>query len=107
MTLQTLAYSVEVQGAASALLHFLWQGCVIAALLRLALAFVPRAQAPCATPSPVSRSCSWRSARRSPFGFCSVSGCPRSQPRPRPNSSWRKVRIWRSDCWGFGASAAA
>ncbi|MEY2935195.1 MAG: hypothetical protein RL033_5944 [Pseudomonadota bacterium] len=45
MNLQALASSFEVQAAAWALLHFVWQGSVIAALLWLALAVVPRAHA--------------------------------------------------------------
>jgi len=45
MSLQALAASVEVQAAAWALLHFVWQGAVIAALLWLLLAIVPRSQA--------------------------------------------------------------
>jgi len=45
MSLQALAHSAEAQVAAWSLLHFVWQGCVIAALLWLALAIVPRGQA--------------------------------------------------------------
>lgn len=45
MSLQALAYSAGVHAAAWALLHFVWQGCVVAALLWLGLAVVPRAQA--------------------------------------------------------------
>jgi soluble lytic murein transglycosylase-like protein len=45
MSLQALADSAEVHAAAWALLHFVWLGSVIAALLWLALAVVPRAQA--------------------------------------------------------------
>jgi len=45
MSLQALADSTTVQGAAWALLHFVWQGAGIAALLWLVLALVPREQA--------------------------------------------------------------
>lgn len=45
MTLQALALSAEVQAAALALLHFVWQGGVIAALLWLVLALLPSASA--------------------------------------------------------------
>jgi soluble lytic murein transglycosylase-like protein len=46
MSLQALAHSAQVHAAAWALLHFVWQACVIAALLWQALAVVPRAQSP-------------------------------------------------------------
>lgn len=45
MSLPELAVSFEVQAAAWALLHFIWQGGALAALLWLVLALVPRAQA--------------------------------------------------------------
>ena len=45
MSVQALAASVEVQAAAWALLHFVWQGAVIATLLWLLLATLPRSQA--------------------------------------------------------------
>jgi beta-lactamase regulating signal transducer with metallopeptidase domain len=45
MSLPELASSFEVQAAAGALLHFIWQGGVIAALLWLVLALVPSARA--------------------------------------------------------------
>jgi soluble lytic murein transglycosylase-like protein len=46
MSLQALASSAEVHAAAWALLHFVWQGGVVAALLWLVLAMVPLGQAP-------------------------------------------------------------
>jgi hypothetical protein len=45
MSWRALASSEEVHAAAWALVHFVWQGSVIAALLWLLLAGVPRAQA--------------------------------------------------------------
>lgn len=45
MSLQALAASPAVQAAAQALLHFIWQGALIAALLWLALAALPAARA--------------------------------------------------------------
>jgi soluble lytic murein transglycosylase-like protein len=45
MSWRALAFSEEVHAAAWALVHFVWQGSVIAALLWLLLAGVPRAQA--------------------------------------------------------------
>lgn len=45
MSLQRLACSAEVHVAAWALVHFVWQGGVIAALLWMALALVPRGRA--------------------------------------------------------------
>ena len=45
MSLQALAHSADVHVGAWVLLHFVWQGCGVAGLLRLALAVVPRTQA--------------------------------------------------------------
>ncbi|HTV17853.1 MAG TPA: M56 family metallopeptidase, partial [Polyangiaceae bacterium] len=46
MSLVTLADSAGIHALGWTLLHFVWQGCLIAALLALALALVPRAAAP-------------------------------------------------------------
>lgn len=45
MTLATLAASAGIRALGSTLLHFLWQGCLIAAVLALVLAILPRALA--------------------------------------------------------------
>jgi soluble lytic murein transglycosylase-like protein len=106
MNLQALASSIEVHVAAWALLHFVWQGCVIAALLWLALALVPREQASLrygassvalalmALSPPVTV---WYLLAPSPFAVASV------PPAELGAGQGSYVSLWLLAAWGLGS----
>lgn len=107
MSLQVLASSAEVHVAARALLHFVWQGGVIAALLWLVLAVVPRGRASLrygvaclalallALSPPVTF---WSLLARRPSAVASVT------PAELEGGQGAYLSLWLLAAWGFGTS---
>jgi soluble lytic murein transglycosylase-like protein len=107
MNLQALASTIEVHVAAWALLHFVWQGGAIAALLWLALAFVPRGRASLrygaaclalalmALSPPVTV---WYLLAQSPFAVAFV------PPGELEAGQGSYLALWLLAAWGLGSS---
>jgi soluble lytic murein transglycosylase-like protein len=107
MSLQALAHSKEVHAAAWALLHFVWQGGVIAALLWLARAVVPRGQASlrygaaCLALALLALSpplTFWYLLEQRPFAVAFV------QPAELAAGQASYLSLWLLAAWGLGSS---